>query len=196
MNPNVHSFSKLAPSATRMIRMDHAHVLATFHKFEASTAPAGKKAIVDTVSVALEIHAQLEEEVFYPALRAVMPEDEVLDKSVPEHAEMRRLIAELRSMQPDDRAYDGVFMELMRDVLLHVADEETRLLPLAERVLASRLGELGAQMTKRRLQLAATRSGEIAGNAVRSTSAATALLAVGGVLASTYLLRRAAQKRA
>ena len=44
------------------------------------------------------------------------------------------------------------------------ADEETLLLPAAERVLADQLGELGAQMTKRRFQLAAPRSGEIAGS--------------------------------
>ena len=46
--------------------------------------------------LALEVHAELEEEIFYPALRAVMSEDPIFQKSEPEHAEMRRLIGELR----------------------------------------------------------------------------------------------------
>ena len=55
-------------------------------------------------------------------------------------------------MQPGDAAYDETVMELMRDVLHHVADEETMLLPDAERRLGDQLNELGAQMTKRRLK--------------------------------------------
>ena len=62
--------AKMSPTATNMIRMDHTHVVATFHQFEADTSPSSKRGIVNTVCVALEIHAQLEEEIFYPALRA------------------------------------------------------------------------------------------------------------------------------
>jgi hypothetical protein len=70
-------------------------------------------------------------------------------------------------------------MELMRDVLHHVADEETILLPEAERVLADRLGELGAAMTKRRMQLVLPRSGEIASDMARSIPTPVYLL--GGI---------------
>ncbi len=94
----------------------------------------------------------------------VVTDPVVIDKSVPEHDEMRRLIARLREMTPGDAEYDRTFMELMRDVMHHVADEETVLLPAAERMLADELGELGAKMTKRRLELSAPRAGEIAGN--------------------------------
>lgn len=153
--------SSVAPKATTMIRMDHSHVMLTFHQYTADTAPQVKKGLVDTACTALEIHAQLEEEIFYPAVRAVA-ESETASKSVPEHMEMRRLIGRLRSMQPTDASYDDTFMELMRDVLHHVADEETVLLPQAERLLADRLDELGAEMTKRRLALTLPRTGEIA----------------------------------
>src|SRR5688500_8793411 len=54
--------SRLSPSITNMIRMDHAHVLTTFHQYEADSSPRVKKGLVDNVCVALEIHAQLEEE--------------------------------------------------------------------------------------------------------------------------------------
>ena len=102
------AFSKLSPSITGMIRMDHSHVLVTFHKYTVD-APAGrKKAIVNTVCLALEIHAQLEEEIFYPAMRQVDDGSEVLGKSRPEHDEMRRLIGTLRAMEPGTPATTNV----------------------------------------------------------------------------------------
>ena len=187
---------KLSPTITNMIRMDHTHVMVTFHQYEADTAPGTKKALVNTASVALEIHAQLEEEIFYPAVRRVVTDPVVIDKSVPEHDEMKRLIAKLREMEPTDADYDRTFMELMRDVMHHVADEESVLLPAAERLLADQLEELGAQMTKRRLQLVAARAGEIAGNTLRALPASTMLMSVGAVLAGGLVLNRALRRRA
>jgi hemerythrin superfamily protein len=181
--------SRLSPSITNMIRMDHTHVLTTFHQYEVDTPLRVKKGLVDTVCVALEIHAQLEEEVFYPALRAVA-DTEYLGKSVPEHDQMRRLITQLRNLEPAHATYDETFFELMNHVMHHVADEETLLLPMAERVLADRLGELGAQMTKRRLQLAAPRSGEIAGGMARSVGTGGLVMGAGALLACSYLLSR------
>lgn len=180
---------RISPSVTNMIRMDHAHVLTTFHQYEADASPRVKKGLADQVCVALEIHAQLEEEVFYPALRAVADTDFVR-KSVPEHDEMRRLINQLRRLQPSDAGYDETFYQLMNNVLHHVADEETLMLPAAERVLADQLGALGARMTKRRLQLAAPRTGEIAGSMARSMGASAVVAGAGALLACSYLLSR------
>lgn len=185
--------STLTPTVTNMIRMDHTAVLETFHQYETDTSPQAKKALVNTACLALEIHTQLEEEIFYPALRALSADNAVLDKSVPEHDEMRRLITQLRAMAPTDPAYDQTFLQLMRDVMHHVADEETTLLPDAERLLAPRLSELGAEMTTRRLQLSAPRAGEMAVNAVRGFPATSMLVAAGAVLAGTYFAKRAFQ---
>lgn len=181
--------SRISPSVTNMIRMDHAHVLTTFHQYEADASPRMKKGLVDQVCVALEIHAQLEEEIFYPALRSIADTDFVR-KSVPEHDEMRRLINQLRKLEPTDAGYDETFYQLMNNVMHHVADEETLLLPAAERVLADQLGDLGARMTKRRLQLAAPRTGEIAGSMARSVSASAVVAGAGALLACSYLLAR------
>ncbi|MDB5796102.1 MAG: hemerythrin protein [Paucimonas sp.] len=186
---------KLSPSITNMIRMDHTHVLATFHQYEADTAPKTKQALVNTICVALEIHAQLEEEIFYPALRSVGRHRETIDKSPGEHDEMRELIERLRAMRPSDTYYDDTVMQLMRTVMHHVADEETILLPDAEVWLADRLGELGMEMTKRRLQLAAPRAGEIAYNTVRGMPTTSMLVAAGAVLAGTYLFKRSGRTR-
>jgi hemerythrin superfamily protein len=181
---------KMSPNITTMIRMDHAHVLGAFHQFHAGTPARVKKGLADQICLAIEVHAQLEEEIFYPALRLVAP-DEVLDKSTPEHDEMRAHIRALRASQPGDAAFDSNMFELMRIVMHHVADEETTLLPKAERLLGDRLSELGAQMTKRRLALLGPRSGELAGSMARSISSGTLLAAAGAVLAAGgYLLAR------
>ena len=181
----------LSPTISNMIRMDHTAVLETFHQYEIDSSPQTKKALVNTACIALDIHAQLEEEIFYPAMRVVATDSDVIDKSVPEHNEMRRLIRTLRSMEPTNSSYDDTFMALMRTVLHHVADEETTLLPEAERRLSHRLGELGVDMTKRRVQLTASHAGEIAVNTVRGFPTSSMLVAAGAVLAGTYLARRA-----
>lgn len=186
---------KLSPSITAMIRTDHSHVMMTSHKYAADASPSKKHAIIETICLALDIHAQLEEEIFYPALREVDSGNEVLAQAKPEHDEMRRLSQELRGMEADDAQCDARFMELMRHVIHHVADEETVLLPAAERLMtADRLCELGAQMTKRRLQLAAPHAGEMALNAAR-TLPTGAMLVAGGLLAGAYLLGRGTEHR-
>jgi hemerythrin superfamily protein len=177
---------KLTPSITTMIRMDHTHVMAAFHRYKADTASARKQAIAEHICLALTVHAQLEEEIFYPALQRVLSGDEVLDKSEPEHDEMRGYIAKLRELSPEDEAFDETLMTLMRTVIHHVADEETRLLPAAERLLTDQLGSLGAQMTKRRMELLAPHAREVASTGARTfpAGAATgAAIAIGGALA-------------
>lgn len=181
--------SRMTPGVTNMIRMDHTHVLTTFHQYSADASPRVKKGLVDTVCVSLEIHAQLEEEIFYPALRAIADSD-FMQKSVPEHDQVRRLITQLRNLAPEHATYDETFYQLMNAVMHHVADEETLLLPTAERVLVDQLADLGAQMTKRRLQLTASRGGEIAASMARSVGAGSLVMGAGALLACSYLLSR------
>src|SRR5690606_12560758 len=57
--------SRLSPTITNMIRMDHTHVVAIWHQYEVDASPGAKRAIANTIGLALEVHAQLEEEVFY-----------------------------------------------------------------------------------------------------------------------------------
>ena len=108
---------------------------------------------------------------------------------------MRRLIAQLRRMQPSDPDYDITFLALMRDVMHHMADEETDFLPQAERVLRGRLGELGAQMMRRRLALLAPRAPNLAFNRVRAAPGRSLLLVVGLALGAAMMGRYRAGAR-
>lgn len=180
----------LVPTATTLIRMDHTHALLTMRRFHADTPPDIKRGLADTLCMALEVHATLEEEIFYPALRAVTRDNAVLAKSVPEHDEMRALIAVLRATNPAEPAYDVAFMALMQDVLHHVADEETVLLPEAEHLLADQLRPLGAQMLKRRAALVAPRSGELLVNLARATPTSKIVAIAGAVLLGALAVAR------
>lgn len=187
------SLKKLSPTITDMIRFDHSHVMVTWHQYTAEASPKVKKALAETIASALEIHATLEEEIFYPALRTLEGGEPVLTKSVPEHDEMRRLIAELRAAEPTDARHDQLLQQLMRDVIHHVADEESVLLPQAERLMDNgRLSELGAEMTRRRLQLVGPKAGKLAVQTAIGFSGSTTALAIGviGVLAAGMMLAK------
>jgi hypothetical protein len=78
----------------------------------------------------------------------------------------------------------------MRDVIHHIADEETVLIPAAERALASQLSELGARMTRRRMQLVAQkRPAAIAANTVGTFPLASLAVVSLGMLAVAHCLR-------
>lgn len=187
--------STMSPTITSMIRLDHMHVLAAFHRYHATSPWWRKRAIVNSTCAALEIHAQLEEEIFYPALAAVIVDDPALSKSRPEHDEMRTTIGRLRTMGPENAAFDGLFHQLIREVIHHVADEETVLLPAAERALTSELRSLGAKMARRRLQLLGERPREIAVNTAGTFPLATLLIGTLAVLGITHCLPKSRRLR-
>jgi len=178
------SLKQLSPTITDMIRFDHAHVMVTFHQYTKDKAPSVKKALAETICTALEIHATLEEEVFYPVMRQLDKGEPFVHKAEPEHNEMRRIISELRRTSGSDPRHDKLILELMRDVIHHVADEETTLLPQAETLMSkARLSELGAQMTKRRMELVAPKAGKLAKSHAVGFSGSTAAMVVGAASA-------------
>lgn len=174
------ALSKLSPSITDMIRFDHSHVMVTFHQYTGTTRPSVKKALAETICDAVEIHATLEEEIFYPVMRGLAGSEPVIQKSPEEHEEIKRVIAKLRAADAADMRHDSLMHELMRDIMHHVADEETVLLPQAERMLGkARLNELGAQMTRRRLELLSPKAGKVAKNTLVGFSGSTTAIVVG-----------------
>lgn len=189
------SLKTISPSITDMIRFDHSHVMLTWHQYVSTKTPTVKQALAETICDALEIHATLEEEIFYPTLRQLGLGGYALGKSEPEHDEMRAVIGKIRAADPSTTRYDQLVAELMRDVIKHVADEETVLLPDAERMLsASRLDELGVQMTKRRAQLLAPKAGKVAASTLVGFSSSTTAMV--GAAIGALLLGRAISKRA
>jgi len=143
-----------------------------------------REAVVRNILLGLDIHARLEEEIFYPALREARIDSPVLDRSQTEHDEMRTQMGKVRGCAGLPVAQMDALNALMNTVMHHVADEETQLLPAAERALgAERLSELGAWMNGRRMELVKPHAMELMGDLARGAPGKTALLAVGAVLA-------------
>ncbi len=157
----------MASLATAQIRFDHSHVLTLFRSYSPDLDPRVKQALVKNIAIALEVHTQLEEEIFYPALIRAGAGAEISDKYIPEHDEMRLLIKDLDALDPGGESYDGTVRQLMRETLHHVADEESVLLDQAERVLGPQLTTIGMRMSLRRADLLRARAGEVASNALQ-----------------------------
>ncbi|HEU5442650.1 MAG TPA: hemerythrin domain-containing protein, partial [Steroidobacteraceae bacterium] len=162
---------------------------AAFRRYRSRMGESRKRALVGNVCLGLEIHTQLEDEIFYPAMREIAAAGEILAKSVPEHEEMRSLIGAVRGMDPLEAAYDETFRKLIRIVLHHVADEETVLLPLAEELMPDELGHLGRLMMRRRMELLRPNAAEAAATTIR-TYPVGAAAAAAGVLAAGWLIVR------
>lgn len=188
------SLNQLSPTITDMIRFDHSHVMVTFHQYTKDKAPSVKKALAETICTALEIHATLEEEVFYPVMRQLDKGEPFIHKAEPEHNDMRRMISELRRTSGSDPRHDKLLLELMRDVIHHVADEETTLLPQAETLMTrARLSELGSQMTKRRMELLAPKAGKLAKSHAVGFSGSTTAVVV-GLASALFAMRHLVKK--
>ena len=161
------STNALVPNVTTMIRLDNTHRPVTFHQCEATSRPNIKCGLVNASCVALKVHAQLEDEIFCPSMREVR-DRKAISKSLPEHDEMRRLVALLRGMEPEATRYDDAYTGLMRNVMHHLATEETMILPEAERLIQDRLGALGNKMIIRRMELIGLRTKNTALNMARA----------------------------
>jgi hemerythrin superfamily protein len=137
--------------AVELIREDHRKVQELFEQFEEAEERRQMQRIVETALRELEMHADLEEELFYPALRDEMEEEEKLDEAEEEHHVARLLIAELKKMNPKDERYRAKFKVLAESVKHHIKEEESSVLPEAERSLDG--ADLGEQMAERKQEL-------------------------------------------
>jgi hemerythrin superfamily protein len=138
------------PSATQMIRQDHKNVEGLFKKFEQTKGADAKRRLAENAMVELEVHAALEEEIFYPAVeREVEDTASMISEAREEHQTVKQLIAELKGMQEADDEFESQFSELMENVQHHVEEEENEMLPKVEESGLD-LQSLGNQMSQRR----------------------------------------------
>ena len=105
--------------------------------------------IVTRACEELLIHAQMEEEILYPALRAAIPQKRLIDEAVIEHASIQALVEALRTLAPEDEQYLPAFAVLRKFVQVHVENEENELFALIEDVQLDWKG-LQHQWTQRR----------------------------------------------
>ena len=136
------------PTTTRSRRCS-----ASSTRSRAKTTHDRRKAeLVDEICYELTLHSMLEEEIFYPLLRAAIDDDELLDEADIEHAGARELIGQLEIMAPGDDHYDATVTVLGEEVAHHIEKEEGELFDAA-RSAGIDLDELGAQLAARKDEL-------------------------------------------
>jgi hemerythrin superfamily protein len=146
------------PDAIALLKADHATVKKMFEKEEKLTTQDGEKKqeILNQINAALQVHATIEEEIFYPAVKKARSEnvkDEVRE-AYEEHKQIKSLLAQISRITPSDETYDMKIKVLKEEVEHHVKDEEGEMFPDAKKFLGeSRLIELGAQLEARKQQL-------------------------------------------
>ncbi len=142
-------------SAIDLLKSDHDDVEKLFDEFEDRKEEADaqtKEEIVESICKALEVHAQLEEELFYPAFRKVDGMEDLLDEALIEHQSLKALVAQLEASTPDDMLYDARVKVLSEYVKHHVREEEGEIFPKA-RSSDVDLNELGRTMMSRKDEL-------------------------------------------
>lgn len=140
--------------ATALLRADHRAVSELFEQYEKARSPARKKDIVRQICTELTVHAQVEEEIFYPAVKQALKDKELIPEATVEHATLKDLIAQVEGVEPDGEMFDAKIKVMSEYVKHHVKEEQNEIFPKAK---ASRLDlvALGAEIAARKEELLA-----------------------------------------
>jgi Hemerythrin HHE cation binding domain len=143
-----------AEDAATLLVEDHRKVRKIFDEFKKlkSGDVEKKEDLVRTACTELSIHAMLEEEIFYPAVREKLDETGLIDEAEVEHAVAKQLIGELEEMTPEEELYDAKFTVLGEYVNHHVAEEEKEIIPQAKKAKVD-MQALGKKIQQRRQEL-------------------------------------------
>lgn len=164
--------SAIVPGVIDMLKEDHDKVKALFEEFQEAEGKE-KSEIAHTAIQDLEVHAELEEKLIYPAIRAEIDEDDMMNEAVEEHHLVHVLIAELKKLKASDDKFQAKFTVLGELVKHHIEEEEGEMLPQAEKANID-WDELETRVMKRREQLmtkasTAPKNGGRSGSTKKST---------------------------
>jgi hemerythrin-like domain-containing protein len=135
-------------NAIDLLTEDHKMVKRMFKEFDKNKESAeatDKEELVGEICDALELHAEIEEQIFYPAARAAIGDDDMMNEAEVEHAAAKDLIEQLRGMDPSDELYDAKVTVLSEQIDHHVEEEEKEMFPKVKKAKLD-LEALGEQM--------------------------------------------------
>jgi iron-sulfur cluster repair protein YtfE (RIC family) len=137
-----------------LLKHDHEMVKKLFRSINESDDQ--KEDLFEKIRSALEIHASIEEEIFYPAVaqaKSTQAKNQV-QEAQREHAQVKKILGQMESLEPSDDDWEMKLKELEQDVNHHVQEEEGEIFPEARKDLSdAQLSELGEQMSARKQQL-------------------------------------------
>ncbi|MES2413163.1 MAG: hemerythrin domain-containing protein [Pseudomonadota bacterium] len=140
--------------AVAILRADHKLVSELFAQFEKSRSPAKKYELANQICKELTVHAEVEEEIFYPAVKAALKDHELVPEATVEHATLKDLIAQVEGKPAEGEMYDAKVKVMSEYVKHHVKEEQTEMFPKAKKTKLDMIA-LGAQIMERKQQLMA-----------------------------------------
>jgi hemerythrin superfamily protein len=142
-----------SPSAFELLEQDHREVEEWFAEFDELNEDDDQKAeLAGKICLALKVHAQMEEEIFYPQARETTKDNDLIDEAVVEHATVKNLIAEIEAMEVGEELYDAKMRVLGEMVKHHIKEEEEELFPELEAAKLD-LNALGKEIAERKEEL-------------------------------------------
>ena len=138
--------------ALALLRADHTLVQGLFDQFEKARGNERKAALAERICRELTIHAQIEEEIFYPAARDVLRDEDLLDEAEVEHASAKDLIAQIESSRPGAELFDAKVTVLGEFVKHHVKEEQNEMFPKVRKTKLD-LKALGERLQARKTAL-------------------------------------------
>ena len=142
-------------NAVDLLKEDHAKVKKAFKEFESMDRADTEtcRQLIATVCEDLKVHTTLEEEIFYPAVRAAIEDEDIMNEAAVEHETAKMLIEQLENSSPEDPNYFATFTVLGEYVMHHVKEEEGEIVPQAKKSPDLDLETLGEQMKTRKEEL-------------------------------------------
>jgi hemerythrin-like domain-containing protein len=127
--------SRKTVEAIDMLKQDHDKVTKAFKEFEKLDRGDTEtcQQLVMTVCEDLKVHTTLEEEIFYPAVREAIDDDDTMNEAAVEHETAKMLIDQLENMQADDPNFHATFTVLGEYVKHHIEEEEDEMFPAARK---------------------------------------------------------------
>jgi len=138
----------------QLLAADHRKVEGLFAEFEKARGAAAKETLVRQICTELKVHATIEEEIYYPAVRGKVEEAD-LDEAYVEHDSAKLLINELEAADPDESFYDAKVKVLQELIEHHVGEEEKQRDNLFQQTRAADidLEALGERLAARKAEL-------------------------------------------
>ena len=122
-------------------------VSALFAQFEETDDTAEKQRLFEKIRQELTVHAEVEENLFYPRLVGEEETEEITEEAYEEHQEVKNLLSQIEAMSPSDDSWEATVLELRDAVEHHVEEEEGEMFEKARDVLsAEEIEEIGDEI--------------------------------------------------